>query len=215
MKSTRRYTAIDRILIGLDECFRSTDTGKSRVFRQNPADLVENRPLTAEMTRKSAALMRVNHAGEVSAQALYQGQGITARSPLVKASMHKSAQEEIDHLDWCQQRLDELGSYTSYLNPLWYFGSFSIGAIAGALGDKWSLGFVAETEYQVVSHLDDHLAELPENDFKSRAILQQMRADEKHHATVAIESGAAELPETVKKLMGLCSKIMTKTAYWV
>jgi ubiquinone biosynthesis monooxygenase Coq7 len=159
--------------------------------------------------------MRVNHSGEVAAQALYQAQGFTARSKSIQVSMQQSAIEEIDHLDWCQERLTELGSHTSFLNPLWYSGSFTIGALAGLLGDKWSLGFVVETENQVVAHLESHLQKLPVQDARSRAILEQMKIDEAHHASVAIESGAAELPEKVKKLMRLCSRVMTSTAYWI
>lgn len=215
MKLTRRYSAIDGIIIGFDDFLQALNAENNPNSRQNPANEVQDTGLTAEMARKSAALMRVNHAGEVAAQALYQGQGLTARNPDVKESMQKSAQEEIDHLIWCRQRLDELDSHSSYLNPLWYLGSFSIGALAGVCGDKWSLGFVAETERQVVAHLQSHLARLPEADHKSRAILVQMQADESHHATVAVESGAAELPEPVKKLMSLCSSVMTKTAYWI
>jgi len=215
MKSTRRYSAIDGILIGFDDFLHALNAENRPNSRNNPAAQVQDSGLTAEMAKKSAALMRVNHAGEVAAQALYQGQGLTARDPGVKESMQKSAQEEIDHLVWCQQRLDELGSHSSYLNPVWYLGSFSIGAVAGVCGDKWSLGFVAETERQVVTHLQSHLARLPQADHKSRAILEQMQQDESHHATVAEESGAADLPEPVKKLMSLCSGVMTKTAYWI
>ena len=160
-------------------------------------------------------MMRVNHAGEVSAQALYQGQGMTARSQGVRESMKNAAAEEVDHLVWCQQRLAELGSHTSYLNPFWYLGSLSFGIMAGLAGDRWSLGFIAETEHQVVRHIDEHLAALPVQDMKSRAILQQMRMDESRHATVAIESGAAELPRPVKQLMRFCSKVMTRTACWI
>jgi len=215
MKSTRRYSAIDGILIGFDDFLQALNAENRTNSRNNPAAQVQDTGLTAEMAKKSAALMRVNHAGEVAAQALYQGQGLTARDPEVKESMQKSAQEEIDHLVWCRQRLDELGSHSSYLNPVWYLGSFSIGAVAGVCGDKWSLGFVAETERQVVTHLQSHLARLPEADHKSRVILEQMQQDESHHATIAVESGAAELPAPVKKLMGLCSEVMTKTAYWI
>jgi ubiquinone biosynthesis monooxygenase Coq7 len=167
------------------------------------------------MARVSAALMRVNHAGEVAAQALYQGQGMTARDPAVRDAMQQAAREEIDHLVWCRQRVEQLGSRTSYLNPVWYLGSFSLGALAGALGDKWSLGFLAETEHQVVRHLDTHLERLPEIDMKSAAILRQMRQDELRHATTAVESGAAELPGPVKRMMRLCSRVMTGTAYLV
>jgi ubiquinone biosynthesis monooxygenase Coq7 len=159
--------------------------------------------------------MRINHSGEVAAQALYQGQALTARLPGVRDKMERAAEEENDHLVWCERRINELGSHKSYLNPFWYAGSFAIGALAGAAGDKWSLGFVAETERQVVRHLDEHLSRLPEHDQRSRAVLEQMKEDEGHHATVALEAGGAELPEPVKKLMSLTSRVMTRTAYWV
>ncbi len=157
--------------------------------------------------------MRVNHAGEVSAQALYQGQAFTAKLPNVREKMQQAAIEENDHLIWCEERLKELNSHTSLFNPLWYAGSFTIGALAGSAGDKWSLGFVVETENQVVRHLEQHLNSLPTSDAKSKAILEKMKEDELHHATMALESGAAELPKPAKLLMKLTSKIMTKTAY--
>jgi len=160
-----------------------------------------------------AGLMRVDHAGEVCAQALYQGQAFTAKLPDIRAKMEEAAEEEMDHLAWCQGRLNELNSHTSYLNPFWYGGSFILGALAGLAGDKWSLGFVAETERQVERHLEDHLGQLPLKDEKSRAILEQMKEDEAQHSTVAMEMGAATLPEPVQWLMGKMSKIMTTLAY--
>ena len=159
--------------------------------------------------------MRVNHVGEICAQALYQGQAATAKADSVRQKMQRSAQEENDHLAWTQARVQELMTHTSYLNPVWYVGSLAIGAAAGLAGDRWSLGFLAETERQVVEHLNGHLARLPANDQKSRAIVEQMREDEGRHATVAIEAGAAELPLPVRKLMRLASKFMTSTAYWI
>jgi ubiquinone biosynthesis monooxygenase Coq7 len=159
--------------------------------------------------------MRVNHAGEVSAQALYQGQGLTARDPAVREAMAEAADEEVDHLAWCEERLDELRSHTSYLNPFWYLGSFSIGACAGLCGDRWSLGFVAETERQVVRHLESHLQQLPAADERSRRILAQMQEDEARHATTALEAGGAELPRPIRSLMQLCSRVMTTTAYYL
>ena len=159
--------------------------------------------------------MRINHAGEICAQALYQGQALTAQLPNVRDKMEQAAAEENDHLAWTAGRLRELGAHTSYLNPLWYAGSFAIGAAAGLAGDKWSLGFVAETERQVIRHLEGHLARLAPQDAKSRAILEQMKDDEAHHATVAIEHGAAEFPEPVKQLMQLTSKFLTTAAYWL
>jgi len=169
--------------------------------------------MSAAEKKHAAGLMRVNHAGEVSAQGLYSGQALTARLPDVREKMERAALEENDHLEWCERRLEELGSHKSLLNPLWYFGSFAIGAAAGIAGDKWSLGFVAETEHQVIKHLDEHLESLPEQDAKSRAVVEQMKEDEAHHATVALQHGGAELPEPVKKVMGLTSKVMTTLAY--
>jgi ubiquinone biosynthesis monooxygenase Coq7 len=159
--------------------------------------------------------MRVNHSGEVCAQALYQGQALTARLPVVRERMEQAALEENDHLAWCEQRLHELGSHKSYLNPAWYAGSFAIGALAGLIGDKWSLGFLAETERQVVRHLEGPLGSLPPDDLKSRAILEQMHTDEAQHATLAVESGGAALPPSIRGLMQSVSKVMTGTAYWV
>jgi ubiquinone biosynthesis monooxygenase Coq7 len=160
-----------------------------------------------------AGLLRVDHAGEVCAQALYQGQALTARRADVRSRLEQAAREENDHLAWCGRRLEELGSHRSLLNPLWYAGSFAIGALAGLAGDRWSLGFLAETERQVVRHLDGHLADLPPDDMKSRAILEQMREDEGRHATTAVDAGAAELPGAVKGLMAGVSRVLTAVAY--
>ncbi len=159
--------------------------------------------------------MRVNHAGEVAAQALYAGQALVAKEPGVRHSLQQAAAEERDHLHWCEERVVALNSHVSYLNPIWYTGSFAIGAMAGLLGEKWSLGFVLETERQVVAHLDRHLSQLPENDHKSRQILEQIREDELTHAGDALAAGAAELPEPVKVSMGYCARVMTTTAYWI
>jgi 3-demethoxyubiquinol 3-hydroxylase len=215
MSTSRQYTGLDRLLMGLDDLFKATSGPRAGKIRPSPADAVEYWPLADEIQRQSGRLMRVNHAGEVSAQALYVGQATTANDPQVRDIILNSAREEVDHLDWCQRRLDELGAHSSYLNPLWYAGSFSLGALAGLVGDEWSLGFVAETEHQVVRHLDSHLARMPVEDIKSRVILEQMKIDEGKHATVAIESGARQLPGPVKKLMALFSGVMTKTAYWI
>ena len=155
----------------------------------------------------------MNHVGEVCAQALYQSQKLVARDPQIKEMLNHSGQEEIDHLAWCETRLQELGSHTSYLNPFWYAGSFAIGLAAGLAGDKWSLGFVAETEKQVENHLESHLEKLPPEDHRSRAIVDQMRLDEIEHGQAAIRSGGAELPEPVQKIMQMMSKVMTATAY--
>lgn len=211
----RHYSSADRLLINLDQ-FIGTVFGKPHTTeRANPADTAPETPLSAQEARHSAGLMRVNHAGEVCAQALYQGQALTAELPQIRETMERAAREENDHLDWCQKRIDALGSHTSHLNPFWYLGSFALGAAAGMVGDKWSLGFVAETEHQVVRHLEDHLVQLPENDAKSRAILEQMKHDEQRHATSALRAGGAQLPGPVKKLMSLTSKVMTRAAYWI
>jgi ubiquinone biosynthesis monooxygenase Coq7 len=165
--------------------------------------------------RESAALMRVNHAGEVAAQALYHGQALAARTPATRELLLKAAREEADHLGWCEQRLRELGSGPSLLNPLWYAGSFAIGAMAAAFGDGASLGFVAETERQVEGHLDGHLRRLPTADSTSRAVVDAMRKDEIAHAATARAAGAVELPGIVRAVMRGTAKVMTMTAYWI
>ena len=159
--------------------------------------------------------MRINHTGEICAQGLYQGQALTAKLPETRRKMERSAQEENDHLAWCEQRIEELGDRKSLLNPLWYTGSFTIGAVAGLAGDKWSLGFVMETERQVEDHLEEHLEQVPTTDLKTRAILERMKADEIHHADLAQAAGGADLPAPIKLAMRLMSKVMTRTVYWV
>ncbi len=211
----RHYNDIDRLLIGLDQALRTVFGKPDVTERRDPAAGADEPELTPEQARRSSALMRVDHAGEVCAQALYQGQALTAKLPNVRASMERAAAEENDHLHWCANRLNDLGSHTSYLNPVWYLGSFTIGALAGVAGDKWSLGFVAETERQVVRHLEQHLTRLPAEDVKSRAVLEQMRDDEYHHATTAVEAGGAPLPAPVRTLMSMTSKVMTSVAYWI
>jgi ubiquinone biosynthesis monooxygenase Coq7 len=183
--------------------------------RGNPAGTTSDAAFSDQERKHIAGLMRVNHSGEVSAQALYQGQSLTSRNHEIREKLQQAAIEENDHLNWTKQRIDELGSHTSLLNPLWYGGSFAIGAFAGAIGDKWNLGFLAETEHQVVSHLESHLNKLPGGDLRSRAILEQMKIDEQKHATTAIEHGAAELPPPVKTLMTAMSKVMTSTTYYL
>jgi len=212
--NARKISPLDSLIIGLDQALRTVCT-PSQCSRAAPVARHDDAALSASHMDAAARLMRVNHAGEVAAQALYRGHALTAHSPAVREHMERAAQEETDHLAWCEQRVQELGSHTSLLNPLWYAGSFAIGALAGLAGDKWSLGFVAETEHQVVKHLEDHLTRLPAGDEQSRAILEQMREDEAQHATVAIEAGAAELPEMVKKAMALTSAVMTRSAYWL
>jgi len=213
--SKRNYTLIDQWLMHTDTALR-TILGKPVVTQRSyPAENIDDCELSDSDRRHIAGLMRVNHSGEVSAQALYQGQSITARNAEVKSKLEQAALEENDHLAWTENRLHELGDRTSLLNPLWYAGSFAIGALAGALGDKWNLGFLAETEHQVVQHLEQHLEKLPDRDKRSRAILEQMKVDEARHATTALNHGGRELPTPVKKLMRAMSKVMTRSAYRV
>jgi ubiquinone biosynthesis monooxygenase Coq7 len=204
----------------MDRCITNTDRALRTVFgepvgsgRDNPASAAESRELSSTEKAKSIGMMRVNHAGEVCAQALYMGQALTAHHRETRDRMKLASDEENDHLAWCRQRLEELGGHTSLFNPLWYAGSLAIGAASGIIGDKWSLGFLAETEHQVVKHLEGHLQKLPVDDNKSRLILEQMKQDEARHESMAHGAGAAELPEPVRKLMGLASKVMTITAY--
>ncbi len=181
--------------------------------RRNPADLISESTLSPSEKKHVAGLMRVNHAGEVCAQALYQGQALTAKLEHVRSQMLNAAMEEIDHLAWCEQRLQELNSHPSVLNPFWYVGSFLIGACAGLIDDALSLGFVAETERQVTAHLKRHLTELPANDQKTKAILEQMQEDETAHANAAIAAGGKPLPFLIKRLMYATSKILTTISY--
>jgi len=211
----RNYTTADRLLMGVDQALQ-TLFGKPRASeRPDPAKDLADTELTPEQKAHAGRLLRVDHTGEVCAQALYQGQALTAGMADVKEHMQRSALEESDHLDWCHNRLSELQHHRSLLNPVWYAGSFAIGAAAGLAGDKWSLGFIAETERQVCAHLDNHLQQLPLADRKSRAILEQMRSDEQHHADIAVKGGAAPLPGPVKSAMRLTAKVMTKSAYWL
>jgi len=212
---SRDYSPFDQLLMHMDKAVRTVFGDPPLTERSNPAQAQPEAELSADQRRLVAGLMRVNHAGEVSAQALYQGQALTAKLGEVRSKMERAALEENDHLAWCEQRLTELDSHASVLHPLWYAGSFAIGAAAGLAGDKWSLGFVVETEKQVVRHLEEHLDRLPPQDHKSRAILEQMREDEAHHATTALQAGSAELPKPVKQLMRLTSKLMTTTAYYI
>lgn len=213
--SIRHYSLFDSLIMETDKALKTVLGQPETTDRPLPGKELEEQELTAQEQAVSARLMRVNHSGEVSAQALYQGQALTATLPEVRSAMEQAALEENDHLVWCQQRVDDFGSHTSVLNPLWYAGSFVMGAVAGKVGDKWSLGFVAETEKQVVKHLDEHLEQISVHDEKSRAILEQMRVDELHHGTIALEAGGATLPKPVQVVMGLMSKVMTKTSYWV
>ncbi len=202
----------DNVIINLDKALR-TVFASAASRRAYPDAGLDEGDLSEADKRHAAGLMRVNHCGEVCAQALYAGQALTARNPEAAKALIEASDEETEHLAWCEKRLNELGSHKSVLNPLWYAGSFGLGVLAGALGDKWNLGFLAETERQVEGHLDSHLSLLPENDAKSRAIVEQMKADEIRHAETAIEHGGAPLPMPVKLAMKLTSKVMTGLAY--
>ena len=205
---------IDKLIIGFDSALRTLLT-PAQTLRPVPGGELPDADLTDAEKKLSCALMRVNHVGEVCAQALYQGQGLTARSETLQQTLMQAAREETEHLAWTERRIAELGGHKSLLNPLWYGGSFAIGVVAGMLGDKWNLGFLAETEHQVGAHLAGHLERLPNHDEKSRAIVTQMKIDEAGHATMALSHGGAELPLPVKLTMKLGSKVMTHTAYWV
>lgn len=209
----RHYSLFDRLITEADKALRTIAPGAMQGQRPSPAQPLTETALNEEERRHVAGLMRINHAGEVCAQALYQGQALTARLPDVRADMEQAAREEEDHLAWCEQRVSELGSHTSVLNPLWYAMSFGIGAAAGMAGDKWSLGFVAETERQVCGHLQSHMSRVPVSDEKTRAILQQMHHDEAEHMQMAVNAGAAKLPPPVRHLMTLMSKVMTSAVY--
>ena len=211
----RIHTPVDELIGHFDRVLRTLAGAPITTGRADPSAQIAESDLDEEQRKLSSRLMRVNHAGEVAAQALYQGQALTARDPKVQEKLLESAHEENDHLAWCRQRTETLGGRTSYLDPLWYAGSLAIGASAGLIGDKWSLGFLAETEHQVTRHIESHLERVPEQDDKTRAILEQMKTDEMHHATVAIEHGAAELPAPVKQAMTLVSKVMTRAAFWI
>jgi len=205
---------LDRLIIQSDRALRTlAGSGDLTAERQSPAEQLPDNPLTDAERQTAAALMRVNHSGEVCAQALYQGQALTARLPDIRTEMEHAAEEEIDHLVWCQQRLDDLDSHASYLNPVWYGLSFAIGAGAGLISDKVSLGFVAATENQVCRHLQEHLIKLPLDDLKSRAVVEQMLEDEARHAEAALSAGGYRFPFPVRQAMTLVSKAMTATSY--
>ncbi len=210
---TRQLTPLDRLLARANNALRIVAAPAGRSARRNPAEDIADADLDVKQKAHAAGLMRVNHAGEVAAQALYQGHAAVARDKTVEAQMQHAADEEFDHLAWCEQRINELGEKPSRLTPLWYAGAFAIGAASGALGDKWSLGFIAETERQVCAHLDSHLGRLPEQDAKSRAIVGQMRDEEAEHGENAIAAGAAELPRPIARLMRSTAGIMTQIAY--
>jgi ubiquinone biosynthesis monooxygenase Coq7 len=204
----------DRLIIEFDKGLR-TLFGQPHSLRAHPDENLPEVPLDEAAKKHAAALMRVNHSGEICAQALYQGQALTARDPIVQKTLERAAQEETEHLAWTAKRVHELGGHLSMLNPFWYAGSLAIGAVAGLIGDKWNLGFLSETERQVGRHLQSHLDRLPPQDEKSRAIVAQMYEDEIGHAEMATSLGGAELPQPVQLAMKLNSKVMTNTAYWV
>jgi len=212
MTSPRALTPLDRLLVEAQRALGTT-LGVARAERPNPAGRLRDPALDAEDVRHAAGLMRVNHTGEVCAQALYVGQAAVARDDATRAQLLAAAQEETDHLAWCADRLRELDSRPSLLNPLWYAGSYAIGVAAGLRGDGWNLGFVVETERQVEAHLDEHLASLPAGDARSRAILGTMKVDEARHADHAVAAGARLLPRPVAAAMAMASKVMKTVAY--
>jgi ubiquinone biosynthesis monooxygenase Coq7 len=211
----RGVSFLDRFVSQFDQALRTCVPGSNQALRSSPAQSCNEEELDSSQRRHVAGLMRINHTGEVCAQALYQGQAATAKLNEVRQAMEQAAVEETDHLTWCEERLSQLDSRPSLLNPLWYAMSYGVGAVAGMAGDKWSLGFVAETEEQVCEHLEEHLVQLPGNDQKSRAILSQMIQDEKHHGETARNAGGAQLPQVVKKAMTTMSHIMKKTTYHI
>lgn len=213
--SSRHFSAIDRALLQFDQALHTLVPGTARAQRANPARGHSDSETTPSARKHIAGLMRINHTGEICAQALYQGQALTAKRNHVRSAMEQAAQEEVDHLAWCEQQLRELDSRTSILNPLFYGASFTLGAVAGLLGDKISLGFVAATEEQVCTHLRDHLEQLPEEDQANRAVLTQMLKDEEKHGTVALEAGGTRFPRWLKRAMSNASRVMTATTYRV
>jgi 3-demethoxyubiquinol 3-hydroxylase len=212
--SSNRLNLVDKFIINADRALRTLTAGSDMTAeRPSPAKAFSEAELSSQARKQAAALMRVNHTGEVCAQALYQGQALTAKLPQVRSEMEQAAAEEIDHLVWCQERINNLGSHTSYLNPLWYGLSFAMGATAGLVSDKVSLGFVAATEDQVCKHLESHLQQLPAEDQRSRAVVVQMLDDEARHAAMALAAGGYKFPAPVKALMSLTAKVMTKSSY--
>jgi ubiquinone biosynthesis monooxygenase Coq7 len=210
----RGLTRIDRFVAGIDDVLRGMAGTTANASRPSPAAGVGAGTLDAKARRHAAGLMRVNHAGEVAAQGLYQGHGAVARDPGVARQMQLAATEVLDHLAWCEQRLRELDARPSHLRPVWYAGAWLVGAASGMLGDRWSLGFVEETERQVSDHLSGHLDSLPDDDARSRAIVRQMREDEERHGAAAKAAGASELPAFVRRLMRTSAKLMTRTSYY-
>lgn len=211
--SQRKISPLDRLIDNADQVLRTLGGQANQAERESPATGATEAEFDRQDRKHVAGLMRVNHTGEVCAQALYQGQALTAKLPDVREKMEQAAAEEVDHLVWCEERLRQLGSHTSHLNPIWYGVSFALGAAAGIAGDRWSLGFVAATEERVCDHLEDHLEQIPTDDDRSRRILEQMLVDEKRHGDVALEAGGTEFPEPVKRAMTAVSKLMTGSSY--
>ncbi|KAI5916823.1 2-polyprenyl-3-methyl-6-methoxy-1,4-benzoquinone monooxygenase [Thauera sp. 2A1] len=205
---------IDQLILEFDKALR-TVFAPARSVRPVPGDELPDAALEDDERRHAAALMRVNHVGEICAQALYQGQALMSRDPAIRESLQQASDEETEHLAWTERRIAELGGRKSLLNPLWYGGALAVGMAAGRFGDRWNLGFLAETERQVEAHLKSHLESLPAQDRKSRAIVEQMKADEVEHAETALRLGAQELPAPVKGVMKLAARVMTRTTYWV
>jgi len=205
---------IDKFISSIDKIRLLIESNRTKDYRPNPAEGTSEKNLTDVEKSHSAALMRINHAGEIAAQGLYQGHAVFTKTPSIKEQMENAANEELDHLNWCRERVEELGEKTSKLGPLWYAGSFAIGAASGFFGDKWSLGFIEETEKQVSEHLTKHLNLLPEDDQRSRKIVTQMRIEEEEHGENAKNAGAEKLPAFIRNVMKITSKVMTKTAYY-
>ncbi len=212
---SKSHSLIDHCLLQFDQALRTCVPGASQAARESPATAIEATQLSGKEQRRAAGLMRINHTGEVCAQALYAGQAATAQLGEVREAMEQAAAEETDHLVWCEERLSELDSRPSLLNPVFYAMSYGVGALAGVAGDKWSLGFVAETESQVCEHLEAHLKKLPEQDSKSKAILEQMIDDERRHGESANEAGGAKLPQPVRLAMTAMSQVMKKSTYYL
>lgn len=210
---SRHLTPLDRLLAGVNNALRTLAAPAGQSPRPNPAASIDEASLDERARAHAAGLMRVNHAGEVAAQGLYQGHAAVARNREIEAQMKAAADEEFDHLAWCEQRIIELGERPSKLTPMWYSGAFAIGAASGVLGDRWSLGFIAETEHQVCEHLETHLDDLPADDRRSRTIVEQMRDEESEHGDNARAAGAAELPQPLKRLMRATARVMTTMAY--
>ena len=213
MNKTPNLSSLDKILIQCDQALRTCIPGVNKALRTSPAEKLEEQVLSESEKQHVSGLMRINHTGEVCAQALYAGQALTAKSNSTVESMKQAAAEEIDHLAWCDERLTQLDSRPSFLNPIFYGLSYTLGAAAGLAGDKWSLGFVAETEEQVSKHLKSHLLEIPESDPKTKAILEQMIIDEERHGETAKKSGGKELPGAIQLAMKIMAKVMKNTTY--